>query len=306
MGVSGRTLLGIGGLGGRFSVKGKRALGTISSISFRVGRKRAFKVINRSNYKGSATKHAVVNLCGHARNSILCSKGGIRAVARGREFTFREGVRVVFRSPCTSLGPQSAIRRVVSRPVRIRKLCPGGGRQLRQICRLLRSIKLGHSRTGHCPRRFDNKREREVKVTHTLTLSPRFVVTSRPVSTLSMSMRTRMIGLLGKLRGGGNLACLFVTRSLSVIGRVDSEVNIVCLKGLIRLAADRGLCGGPLRPCARTLLSTVPVPSPSIRSRQREVVLRKRLPDPVGPPDNYMFHAHYPCTVRTYTSVGPR
>lgn len=262
----GGGLLRIGRLGRCFKINGTSVIGTISSIAFSVCRNRAFKLINRSNSNGAAANQDVVRLCGPASNRVVFSKGSMDGLGSGRSrLGFYHSVRVVFRSPCTSLGPHVAIRSVVTRNLSVRNLIGAGRRHHTGIRRLLRAINLGGSRTDHCPRRFSNNRHRHVNVTHTLTIRPHFVVTSRPVSTLSISVRTRIIGLLGSLRRRGNLACLFVTRSLSVIGCVSSHVNIVRFNHLLRMKPTSSICAGPLRSCATDLVSTIPIPSPRFR-----------------------------------------
>lgn len=237
-------LLGIRRLSGRFPTRSNvftghfsgHIISTMGSVSFRVCPNRAFNLINRSNYNGSAANHAVVHLAGPATNGIFFRNGSITRVDGRRVGSVHHRVRFVFRSPCTSLGPHVAVKRVISRPVAVRNI-NAGRRHVRHIHRLLSIIKLGPRRVGHCPRRFSNNRHRHINVTHTFTLGPGLVVYSRPISTLSMSVRTRILGLLGRLRSGFNATCLFVTRSLSIIRRVSSHITIVCLNGVIRISS---------------------------------------------------------------------
>lgn len=195
------------------------------------------------------------------------------------------------------------MERVVTRPLIVRAGL-SGTRQGRLISRVLRIIKLARRRTSQCTRRFDNNRHRQVNVTETLVVGPGLVVTSRPISTLSISVRSRVLGLLGSLRARFGLACLFVSRSLDMIRRVDSDVKIVCLNAVIRSNPGSIVFSGPLRPCAGTLLSSIPIPSPQLEERQ--VILRKSLPDPIGPPSKYHFRAEYPTYVSVYEAIRPR
>lgn len=134
----------------------------------------------------------------------------------------------------------------------------GHGRR-RQITCLLRQINLPTSYVGHFPRRFSKKRQRHVYVTHTLTLGPGFVVYSRSISTLSISIRTRILGLLGRLRTRFGLACVFVSRSLTIIGFVDSHVVMIGRNHVRRVNPTRTVCHSPRATCARRLVGTVPV-----------------------------------------------
>ncbi len=263
------------GTNGRGTVNGRRLTGFVT----RGGRTVHSTGGSRGGYSGRCSTGLIRTLgtrCGPHVSTTANSRGGTLVTRCGCRLHGTGGaglmarVRVVFRSPVTSLSPEVAIHSVVTRKLVVRNRAGGrivsGG-----MCRVLRLMKLITSRTDHCPRRFSNNRHREVNITHSVVVGPSLVVTSRPISTLSISVRTRIVGLLGSLESGFNLAVLFVTRSLSMIGCFSSEVNIVCCNGVMRLTSSSRLFLGPLRPCAGSLLSTVPLPSPVCRGTEGEI-----------------------------------
>lgn len=308
-GARGRPLVQMRGLGGCCPVQNNivaraaNCIRSISNISFSVTRKRALNLINRSKYNGSAINERLINLRAPANNELFCRKGSVRGLSKGRGGDIQARLRVIFRSPCSSLGPEGRVCRVLSRPVLCRKV--SGGRAIREsISQLLSVMKLPGRILKHCPRRFSNKRQREVKVTQTLSLGPEFLIYSRPIDTLSISVRTRVLGLLHDLRGSLKLAYVFIKRKLNTIGCIDSQVTIVCLNGVIRVKPTRRIFRRPMRPCAHTLVSTIPVTSPG--GQRRGPLLAKRVNSDAGPPSNYHFRPEYPCTARDYERRIPR
>lgn len=63
-------------------------------------------------------------------------------------------------------------------------------------------------------------------VTHTLVSGPRVVLTSRPAKTLSDGASIRIVGVLGRLRGGRKLAVIIIARRDKMTGRASGVVRV--------------------------------------------------------------------------------
>lgn len=249
----------------------------MGSISLSLERKRILTLIKRSKYKGAMLYQSVLGLLpgdtSIANRTVRCGSRGLVKCGRGRvRRVQKRKVTVIFRSPRDALGPAVAIKDRVRRTVLLRRGTlgrggergsfrgGGGGSTGRQTVRLVGLIKVGSTRRhcSLCPCRFSNKVHREYILTATLTSGPGLLVTSRPAATLSIAVRTRVLGLLGGLRGRLGLDVLFVARSLKIITRVTSQITMVRGKGVIRLRSTGRLFATPGRSCAGGLLRSRP------------------------------------------------
>lgn len=280
----------------------RTAIQTLGNISFRLRTNGALTIINRSNYNGSALTHTLALVRRPSSNSLGVTKRRIAKTGGTRHGRLHGSIRVIFRDPCTSLGPQRGVNSRLTRPLLVGASL-STTRHHRGIRTVVGRINLQPRRCRHCPRVFSNNRHRHVTLTQTVVLRPGILITSRPASTLSISVRTRILGLFVSLRRRFGATCIFVSRGLTIIHRITSRIVIVCLNQPIRVNPGRSVCAHPLRPCARTLLSTAPAVRPSPSGPGVGVI--NRLPGPLGPPSNYTFRGHYPCTARHYDDRRP-
>lgn len=250
-----RGVLRMGSLRVAFSAC-TNGMGTVHNIDFSLGPNRALTVINRSNSNGSIADHDVVHLLtggtGVRRKRVLFGNRSLIRGARGRvRGVHNSRVTVVFRSPVASLGPARGVNGRVTRPV-VGRRGVDGSRTCGGTRRLLRLMNVPGptGEVGRCPRRFSNKRHRQVIVTVTLNYGPSVLVTSRPAATLSIAVRTRVLRLVGSLRAGVGASVVFVARSLKIITGITSHITIVCTNGVIRMKAISRVFCGPRRPCA--------------------------------------------------------
>lgn len=226
----------------------------IGGVDFALQTNRALNLINRSNSKGDAAKLTLLQLVG-SRNDVVFSNRPLRGLGHHRLLPVHRHVRIMFRSPGSSLGPQLGILRVVRRNLQIRRPALSTTRHRRRIVTIVRRIKLSPRAHRHCPTRFSNNRQRHVTVTETLVLGPSLVVLSRPASSLSGAMRTRVLALLGSLRRGRRLTCLFVDRSLRIIHTLYRRIVMLQRKRMIRRKPYTHIFTAPRRRCAHRLLT---------------------------------------------------
>lgn len=242
-------------LAGAFAREKGGPFGTMGSMDFALGGKRALKVMKRSNDKGDAVTGLVAQLASVARNALGFRKGSVAELGRDRLGRVCKSVRVIFRGPINSFSPEEALNSKVNRDLEGHKV---GGTSIRgEMTRLLRRYNLRGRCTGECPCRMDNKRYRQTTVTETLTMRPGILVYSRTADTLSMAVRGRVVRLLRSLGRGGKLSFVFVYRGLTLIRVFYSEILMLCRKGMIRDKVPSSVVGRPGRRCARELISTM-------------------------------------------------
>ncbi len=235
-------VIGIRGVSIRFGQHSKAMGGTLGRVSVRVPGNGVVNVTKRDNSNGAALVQSVIKLRGASSNGVAGSS--------------RYGVTVIFRSTIKSLGPHRAVKSTVERIVSVGRQL-GHRRTRERVLHLLSIMNLPGSITGRHPKRLDNKRYRHTSVTESLTLGPALLVNSRPMSTLSISIRTHVLGLFSRLLTGGRVRTLLVVaRSLTIISTVYSCLCIVGRNGVMRRNVPLRIFTGPRDSCAGGLLTT--------------------------------------------------
>lgn len=145
-----------------------------------------------------------------------------------------------------NLLPRQAMLDGVTFKLRLRKM--PGRRHRGGTCRDVTIMKLGKCRGRHISRLSKNVR-RHIKLTHTLTGSPRILLVSRTFSTLSPLVHRRVRSRLLSLRRGVGHAVIFVARSLSRTVGLNSHVTVVGSNRIMRIKAPRRVLASPTGSC---------------------------------------------------------
>lgn len=105
-----------------------------------------------------------------------------------------------------------------------------------------------------------------------------------------------MLSLLDRIESRANTKVVLVARSLNIMTRVTSEITIVCTKRVIRSTNIISLFASPGRPCAQSLLHSVPrVGRAYSPSTKRLCIVRKSIPSLRRlPGGNYHFTRQVP------------
>jgi oligopeptide/dipeptide ABC transporter ATP-binding protein len=102
-------------------------------------------------------------------------------------------------------------------------------------------------------------------------------VLDEPTSALDVSLRSRIILLLERLREELDLAYLFISHDIATVKYLSERIAVMYLGVIVEQGSAREIIGDPRHPYTRALVSAVPIPDPD--KRQNRFVLRGELPD---------------------------
>jgi peptide/nickel transport system ATP-binding protein len=125
-------------------------------------------------------------------------------------------------------------------------------------------------------------------------------VCDEPVSALDVSIQAQILNLLMDLQDNMGLTYMFITHDLSVIKHISDEIMVMYLGMCVEKAPSKEMFRNPIHPYTRALLSAIPVPNISSRTRKIEVV-RGELTSPIDPVLGCRFaprceYSHISCT----------
>lgn len=154
------------------------------------------------------------------------------------------------------------------------------------------------------PHELDSGRRQKIGIARALALNPKFIVCDEPVSALDVSIQAQILNLLMDLQDKMNLTYLFITHDLSVVKHISDEIAVLYLGQCVEKASSRELFAHPLHPYTKALLSAIPVPDLSARSRKKEVI-HGEVPSPVNPQPGCRFAGRCPFCKEECTKQDP-
>ena len=121
-----------------------------------------------------------------------------------------------------------------------------------------------------------------MNIARAIATHPRFVVLDEPTSALDVSLRARVILLLGELKRRLGMTYLFISHDLSTVRYLCDRVAVMYLGIIVEQAPAAALFARPAHPYTRALLSCIPVPDPDVT--QERLTLAGEVPSPIDIP----------------------
>ena len=127
-----------------------------------------------------------------------------------------------------------------------------------------------------------------------LAAEPQVLVADEPVSSLDMSTRAQILGLLQALRREMGLAVLLITHDLAIVSKVADRVGVMYLGRLFEVGPVASVIAEPRHPYTRMLVSAVPLTDPSAARARAPMLMAGEPPSPVNLPTGCYFHPRCP------------
>jgi len=183
------------------------------------------------------------------------------------------------------------VRRTVEDPLRLHTALRRAARRERAR-EVLAQVGLGAELLGRYPHELSGGQRQRVNIARAIASAPRLVVLDEPTSALDVSLRARIILLLGELREKLGMTYLFISHDLATVKYLARRVTVMYLGTIVEQAPTRALFARPLHPYTRALLSAIPVPDPD--ARRERLVLAGEVPSPIDIPAGCRLRARCP------------
>ncbi len=211
----------------------------------------------------------------------------VLALKRKELRSFRRNMQLVFQDPYASLDPRMTIFKIIAEPLLIHGVAKG--EELRaQVVELAGKVGLDEKYLNRYPHAFSGGQRQRIGIARALALHPKLVIADEPVSALDVSMQGQILNLMKELQDAFNLTYLFIAHDLSVVRHVCDRVLVMYAGKLVEIAEKLPLFENPKHPYTEALLSAVPRPNPSEKSKR--ILLTGEVPDPANLPSGCPFH----------------
>ncbi|AQT80816.1 hypothetical protein B1R94_18430 [Mycolicibacterium litorale] len=204
---------------------------------------------------------------------------------------YRRAIQLVHQDPYDSLDPRMTVRSIVEEGLRIHRV-PRSDRDA-VVRRALERVGLTPAQwvLDRFPHELSGGQRQRVAIAAAVALTPRLLVADEPVSMLDVSVRASVLNLIDDLRRDG-LGVLFITHDLASAVVLADRIAVMYFGRIVEEGPARQVLHRPAHPYTRALLSAMPSPDPSVRTRPD--VVRGELPDALHPPPGCAFRSRCP------------
>ncbi|MBV8168633.1 MAG: dipeptide ABC transporter ATP-binding protein [Alphaproteobacteria bacterium] len=260
----------------------------VDGVSFHIKRGETLGLVGESGCGKSTVGRTLLKLLEPSSGTIRVRGTDITGHGAERMLPYRRRMQMIYQDPFASLNPRMSAGDIVGEPLAIHRAATAEERRER-VAALFARVGLRPELMRHYPHEFSGGQRQRIGIARALALSPELVVGDEPVSALDVSIQAQIINLLMDLQDELKLSYLFVAHNLAVVEHLSHRVAVMYLGRIVELTDKTSLFDMPLHPYTEALLSAVPIPKASARTRKR-VILKGDVPSPINPPAGCHFH----------------
>jgi len=289
--------------GGFFS-RGKSFVHAVENVSFDIRPGETLGLVGESGSGKSTTGRAILRSAPIASGRVEFDGNDITHVSGKDLRALRRNMQLVFQDPYASLNPRMSVLEIVAEPLVVHGLADSIEAARPQVAELLSRCGLPVDALTRYPHAFSGGQRQRIGIARALALQPKFIVADEPVSALDVSVRAQVVNLLQDLQRDMGISYLFIAHDLSVVRHISHRIGILYSGHLVEYAPTNRVYEAPIHPYTEALLSSVPIPDPSIQRRRDRIILQGEIPNPIDPPPGCRFASRCPvvedrCRVET-------
>ena len=271
------------------SVKSVRA---VDGVDLTVDQGDTVGLVGESGCGKSTLARAVLQLVEPTAGSVYFDGEDVTEYGRSALRSFRSEAQMIFQDPFSSLNPRYTVEDTLTEPMRIHDVGDGVADRKRRARELLERVGLSPDHLDRYPHEFSGGQRQRVAIARALSVEPGVIVADEPVSALDVSVQAQILNLLDELKREMDLTMLFISHDLSVVRQICDRVAVMYLGEIVEEAETADLFTDPQHPYSEVLVSSIPVPDPTV-DRDR-IELSGDVPTPIDPPSGCRFHPRCP------------
>ena len=275
----------------------------VDGVSFQIAPGETLGLVGESGCGKSTVGRTLLKLLEPTSGSIRVNGTDITALPPADMLPYRQRMQMIYQDPYASLNPRMSAGEIVGEPLVIHGVGTDAERKER-VAYLFDRVGLRPELRYSYPHEFSGGQRQRIGIARALALNPQLIVGDEPVSALDVSIQAQIINLLMDLQDELKLSYLFVAHDLAVVEHISHRVAVMYLGRIVEMTDRASLFETPLHPYTEALLSAVPIPKASARSRKR-LILTGDVPSPINPPSGCHFHTRCPYAHARCKSEAP-
>jgi peptide/nickel transport system ATP-binding protein len=202
-------------------------------------------------------------------------------------------MKMIFQDPISSLNPRRKVEDIISEGLRIWNTGTKEERD-QKVDEMMLAVGLDPAlQRGKRPHQFSGGQCQRISIARAVVTDPKLIICDEPVSALDVSVQAQILNLLEDMKQRYGLTLIFIAHDLAVVKNVSDRVVVMYLGKICEVGAPDQLYEQPAHPYTAALLSSIPVPDPSIRPEERSS-LAGEIPSPMAPPSGCRFRTRCP------------
>ena len=270
-----------------FKVGKDRLLHAVDDVNLKIMSGQTLGVVGESGCGKSTLGRTILRLLEPTGGEILYNGHNIEKLSASKMREYRKDMQIIFQDPYSSLNPRKSVYEAIAMPLRVNNY--GSKAEIDKRTReLMDRVGLAARLADAYPHELDGGRRQRICVARALALDPKFIVCDEPVSAMDVSIQAQILNLLMDLQDDMDLTYMFITHDLSVVKHISNEIMVMYLGKCVERTSSREMFANPRHPYTKALLSAIPIPDISSRSKKL-IPIKGEVTSPVNPKPGCRF-----------------
>ena len=265
-------MLNVTGLDVQFLNKeDKTWLKAVEQVTFCVAQGEVLGIVGESGSGKSVTSFSIMRL--HDENNTKIS-GQIEFDHVNLTALSSEGIRkyrgnkiaMIFQEPMTSLNPVFTCGDQVREAIMLHQKTDRNTAKERTIS-LFREVLLPRPESifESYPHQLSGGQKQRVMIAMALSCNPELLIADEPTTALDVTVQKTILELLIRLKQDRNMAIIFISHDLGVIGEIADKVAVMYKGKIVEQGPAAQLLNNPVHPYTKGLLACRPAPDRTLK-----------------------------------------
>jgi oligopeptide/dipeptide ABC transporter ATP-binding protein len=269
-----------------FQVGRGKTLVAVRDVSLAIGRGEAVGLVGESGSGKSTIARLALNLLPATQGRVRFDGQDLGSLPDAPMRALRARMQMVFQDPWGALNPRHTIGRLLEEPLLLHRSLSARDRRAKAV-ELAERVQLGETMLERYPAQLSGGQLQRVCIARALATEPDLLVLDEPTSSLDVSVRADILGLLDRLRRETGVAMLFISHDIDSVQAVCDRVVVLYLGCELESGPIGQVLAKPAHPYTQALLSARLAIDPTEQSSR--IQLEGEIPSPLAAPPGCPF-----------------
>jgi len=274
------------GISNWLPLKKKSLVRAVDGVTFEIESKKTLGLVGESGCGKTTVARTILRLIEPTSGKILFEGQDLARLSRGKMKKYRRKMQIIFQDPFLSLNPRMRVGDIIEEALKIHGLFKG--EESKRVDELMQIVGLKTDYKRKYPHEFSGGERQRIGIARALIVEPKLIIGDEPVTSLDVSIQSRILNLMKDLQEKFKLTMLFISHDLRVVRFMSNHIAVMYCGKIVEIGEAEEIFGRPVHPYTQALMSAIPLPDPELK--RSRILLKEEVPSPINPPSGCRFH----------------